>query len=62
MPEKIIRKKVSFEILKVRIIKGPDEKEIAEIEVKVTDEQGTRKQVVQEGDVLVAQFDQKERE
>lgn len=55
MAEKIERIEVTFEILKVRTV-ITRKKEWVEIDVQVTDQLGTRKTTVREGDVLKAEF------
>lgn len=59
MAEKVERIEVTFEILKVRTV-ITRKKEWTEIDVQVTDQLGTRKMTVREGDVLKAEFDVKE--
>jgi hypothetical protein len=54
--EKIIRTEVTFEILKVRTV-ITREKEWIELDIQITDQTGTRKTTVREGDVLKAEFD-----
>jgi len=54
--EPIIRKEVTFEILKIRLIRGKDQQWF-EITVKKDDEYGTREMIIREGDVLKAVFE-----
>ena len=54
--ETIIRKEVTFEILKIRLLRSKGQ-EWFEITVKKDDEYGTREMIIREGDVLKAIFE-----
>ena len=54
--KEILQTEVTFEIMEVRTVKDK-KKEWIEIKVKVTDDNGSRIQIVREGDVLKALFE-----
>lgn len=54
--KEIRQTEVTFEIMEVRTVKDK-KKEWIEIKVKVTDDYGSRIQIVREGDVLKALFE-----
>ena len=54
--KEILQTEVTFEIMEVRTVKDK-KKEWIEIKVKVTDDHGSRIQIVREGDVLKALFE-----